>query len=162
MLFTLLHYFKKAFPGKKTLIKGFWVYFYLMCTFILLSEFDHLAVLYGYHNGVRIDITIIKTRHLPYSLLLILSSILVITAGFQYKSRFLRIFSLFILGSVLIKILVSDVKSMDPQTKMILFLVMGVVLLGMSLSYPKIKRSFFEKDSLQSSEKFSAKRKRRS
>ena len=162
MLLTLLHYFKRAFPGKKTLIKGFWVYFYLMCTFILLSEFDHLAVLYGYHNGIRIDTTILKMKQLPYSLLLILSSVFVITFGFQYKSRFLRILSLFILGSVLIKILVSDVVSMDPQTKIILFLVMGVVLLGMSLSYPKIKRSFFEKDSPQSPEKFSVKRKHRS
>jgi uncharacterized membrane protein len=161
MLFTLLHYFKRAFPGKKTLIKAFWVYFYLMCTFILLSEFDHLAVLYGYHNGVRIDATIIKTKHLPYSLLLMLSSILVIAFGFHYKSRFLRIFSLFILGSVLIKILVSDVVSLDPRTKIILFLVMGVVLLGISLFYPKIKRSFFEKDSPQSPEKFSARRKHR-
>jgi len=162
MLFTLLHYFKRAFPGKKTLIKAFWVYFYLMCTFILLSEFDHLAVLYGYHNGVRIDTTIIKTRQLPYSLLLILSSILVITFGFHYKSRFLRILSLIILGSVLIKILVSDVVSLAPQTKIILFLITGVVLLGMSLFYPKIKRSFFEKDSPQSPENISTKRKRRS
>jgi hypothetical protein len=68
---------------------------------------------------------------------------------------------LFILGSVLIKILVSDVVSLDPQTKIILFLIMGVILLGISLSYPKIKRSFFKKDSPQTPE-FSARRKHRS
>jgi uncharacterized membrane protein len=95
-------------------------------------------------------------------MLLLLSSILVIAFGFHNKSRFLRILSLIILGSVLIKILVSDVVTLDPETKIVMFLIMGVVLLGMSLLYPKIKRSFFEKDSPQSPEHFSAKRKRRS
>ena len=65
MLFTLLHYFKRAFPGKKTLIKGFWIYFYLMCTFLLLSEFDHVAILYGYHNGTMISTTMIITKKAP-------------------------------------------------------------------------------------------------
>jgi hypothetical protein len=162
MFFTLLHYFKRAFSGKKTLIKIFWIFLYLMGTFLLLSEFDHLAVLYGYHNGVMIDTTIIWTKRLPYSLLLILSSIIVITVGFTLKSRFLRIFSLFILGSVLIKILVYDVGSLGPQAKMILFLIMGVVLLGISISYPKIKRSFFQKDSPQSNGNYSGIRKHRS
>jgi hypothetical protein len=162
MLFTLLRYFKRAFPGKKTIIKGFWIYFYLMCTFLLLSEFDHLAVLIGYHNGVRLETTIVGTRMLPYSLLLILSSIIVITVGFLVKSRFLRLFSLFILGSVLTKILVYDVGSLSSQAKMILFFILGVVLLGISISYPKIKRSFFEKDSPQSHGNFSGVRKRRS
>jgi len=162
MLFTLLHYFKRAFPGKKALIKGYWIYFYLMCTFLLLSEFDHLAVLYGYHNGVMINKTIIRTKTIPYSLLLILSSLIVITVGFFVKSRFLRIFSLFILGGVLVKILVYDVGSLDPRSKMILFFIMGLVLLGISVSYPKIKRSFFQKDSQQSLGNFSSIKKHRS
>jgi uncharacterized membrane protein len=157
MFFTLLHYFKRAFSGKKTLIKIFWIFLYLMGTFLLLSEFDHLAVLYGYHNGSIIS----TTKKLPYSLLLILSSIIVIAVGFKLKSRFLRILSLFILGSVLIKILLYDVGSLNPQTKIILFLILGVVLLGISVSYSKIKRSFFQEDPPQSHENFSADRKNR-
>jgi hypothetical protein len=161
MLFTLLRYFKRAFPGKKTLIKGFWIYFYITCTFLLLSEFDHLIVLYRYHNGFMIDTTIFITQKLPYSILLILSSITLITIGFKVKSRFLRIFALFILGIVLIKILAYDVISLNPQSKIILFFILGVSLLGISVSYPRIKRSFFQKDSPESNENFSGKRKRR-
>jgi hypothetical protein len=162
MLFTLLRYFKRAFPGKKILIKGFWVYFYLMCTFLLLSEFDHVAVLFGYHNGDLLETTAVSTRKLPYSLLLLLSSVIVITVGFVVKSRFLRLFSLFILGSALIKILVYDVGSLGQGAKMILFFILGVALLGISVSYPKIKKSFFEKDSPQSHGNFSGVRKHRS
>jgi uncharacterized membrane protein len=101
------------------------------------------------------------TKKLPYSLLLILSSIIVITIGFKLKSRFLRIFSLFILGCVLIKILVYDVGSLDPQIKIILFLILGVVLLVISVSYSKIKRSFFQEDPPQTHENFSVNRNRR-
>ncbi len=161
MLFTLLHYFKRAFPGKKTLIKSFWIYLYLMCIFLLLSEFDHIAVLYGFHNGVKIDETITGTKKIPYSLLLIFSSIIILITGLVIKSRFLRLFSLLILATVLIKILVYDVTSLGPQAKMILFLIMGIVLLGISVLYPKIKQSFFQKDLPQSQENFSGNRKHR-
>jgi hypothetical protein len=161
MLFTLLRYFKRAFPGKKTLIKSFWVYFYLMCMFLFISEFDHAAVLFGFYNGVKPDEVIAGMRKIPYSLLVIFSSMIVLITGFVIKSRFLRLFSLFILASVLIKVLVYDVNSLTPQAKMILFLIMGVVLLGISVSYPKIKRSFFEKDSPQTHSHFSGNRKQR-
>jgi hypothetical protein len=147
MLVTLLRYFKKAFPGKKTLIKGFWIYFYSICTFLLLSEFDHLAVLYGYHNRIMINLLLDRTQRLPYSLLMILTIIVVITIGFIIKSRFLRIFSLLLLGIVLVKILVYDVGYLDSQSKMILFFLLGIFLFGTSLFYPKIKNSFFRKDS---------------
>jgi len=160
MLFTLLRYFKRAFSGKKTLIKCFWVYIYFICTFLLLSEFNHLAVLYGYHRGIANDITIINMKKIPYSLLLILSSIIVITLGFIVKSRFLRLFSLFILAGVLIKILVYDVNSLEPTSKMILFLIMGLGLLVISMSYSKIKRYFFQKDSQESHDDLSGIRKR--
>jgi uncharacterized membrane protein len=162
MLISLLHYFKRGFPGKKTLIKGFWVYFYLMLTFVLLSEFDHIAVLMRGTNGIMIENTIESTKKLPYSLLIILSSVVVIIFGFTLQSRFLRIFSLFILGSVLIKILLYDVIFLNPQAKIALFFVIGVVLLVLSVSYPKIRRSFFQKDSPQSHKYFTGNRKFRS
>jgi hypothetical protein len=161
LLFTLLRYFKRAFPGKKTLIKSFWVYFYLMAIFILLSEFDHAAVFFGFYNGAKPDEVINGTNKIPYSLLLILSSMIVLIIGFVAKSRFLRLFSLVILAAVMIKILVYDVESLSPQAKMILFLVMGVVLLGISVFYPKIKRYFFQKDAVQSHESFSGTREHR-
>jgi hypothetical protein len=159
LLFTLLHYFKRAFPGKKTLIKGFWVYLYVMCTFILLSEFDHLAVLIMNGSDFKIETILENTKKLPYSLLLILSSSILITIGFLVQSRFLRIFSLFILGAVLVKILVYDVVFMNPHSKILLFFVLGIVLLGLSVSYPKIRRAFFQKDTPQSHRFFTGNRK---
>jgi hypothetical protein len=161
VLFMLLRYFKRAFPGKKTLIKSFWVYFYLMAIFILLSEFDHAVAFFGFHNGSKTDEIIDGTNKIPYSLLLILSSMIVLIIGFLAKSRFLRLFSLVILAVVMIKILVYDVESLGPQAKMILFLIMGVLLLGISVFYPKIKRYFFQKDNAQSQESLSGNRKHR-
>ncbi len=161
MLFTLLHYFKRAFPGKKTLIKSFWIYIYLMLIFLLLSEFDHIAVLIGFHNGVKIDEIITGTKTIPYSLLLIFSSMIVLITGFIIKSRFLRLFSLLVLATVLIKILVYDVTSLGPRAKIILFLIMGIILLGISVLYTKIKHSFFQKDLPQSQDNFSVNKKHR-
>jgi uncharacterized membrane protein len=161
LLFTLLHYFKRAFPGKKSLIKGYWIFFYFICTFLLLAEFDHLAVIYQNHRGITAGTTIFNTQKLPYSFLLILTSIVLLTVGFKVKSRFLRIFSLFVVGVVLIKILVYDIISLNPQSKIILLFILGVTLLGVSVSYSKIKRSFFEKDSPQTHENFTSKRKHR-
>jgi uncharacterized membrane protein len=161
MLFTLLHYFKRSFPGKKSLIKGFWIYFYLICTFLLLAEFSHLAVLYQHSRGTMAETAVFNTQKLPYSFLLILSAITLLTVGFNIKSRFLRISSLVVIGIVLIKILVYDVITLNPQSKIILLFILGVSLLGVSVTYPKIKRSFFEKDSPQAHEEYSAKRKHR-
>jgi uncharacterized membrane protein len=151
LLLTLLRYFKRAFAGKKILIKGFWVYLYVVGMFIILSEFDHLSIITGALNGAGIEETIMKTARIPYSMLLLLSSMIVLVIGFVLKSRFLRLFSLFILAGVGIKILVYDMFSLEPLAKMILFLIMGIVLLGISLFYPRIRQSFFQKDSSDSS-----------
>jgi hypothetical protein len=161
MLFTLLKYFKRAFAGKKTLIKGFWMFFYFLSVFILLSEFNHLAILYGVHKGMGIDEIIDNNRKIPYSLLLLLSFFVVLISGFIVKSRFLRLFSLIILTAVLIKILAYDMITMQTQSKMILFLILGLFLLGISLLYPKIKQLFFQKDSPQSQNNYSGIKKHR-
>jgi uncharacterized membrane protein len=161
MLFTLLKYFKRVFAGKKTLIKGFWVFIYFLSVFILLSEFDHLAVLYGVHYGMRMDEIINNSRKITYSLLLLFSFFVVLISGFIVKSRFLRFFSLIILTAILIKILAYDMITMQTRSKMILFLIMGLFLLGISLLYPKIKQLFFQKDSPQSQDNLSGSKKHR-
>jgi uncharacterized membrane protein len=161
MLLALLRYFKRAFAGMKTLIKGFWVFIYLLSVFILLSEFDHLAVLYGFHNGIKMEEIIVTTRKLPYSLILLFSFFMVLLSGFLIKSRFLRIFSLLILVAVLVKILAFDMISLQSQAKMILFLLIGLFLLGISMFYRRIKQSFFQKDSSQTHTNFSASKKHR-
>jgi hypothetical protein len=161
MLFTLLKYFKRVFAGKKTLIKGFWVFIYFLSVFILLSEFDHLAVLYGVHYGMRMDEIINNSRKITYSLLLLFSFFVVLISGFIVKSRFLRFFSLIILTAVLIKILAYDMITMQTRSKMILFFIMGLFLLGISLLYPKIKQLFFQKDSPQTQDTFSGSKKHR-
>jgi len=161
MLLALLRYFKRAFAGMKTLIKGFWVFIYLLSVFILLSEFDHLAVLYGFHNGIKMDEIIVTTRKLPYSLILLFSFFMVLLSGFLIKSRFLRIFSLVILVAVLVKILAFDMISLQTQAKMILFLIMGLFLLGISMYYTRIKQTFFQKDSPHSPGTFSGHKKHR-
>ena len=150
LFYVLLHYFKRAFARKKLLIKFFWAFLYVMMVLLSISEYNHISSIYAIQNNLNVnEMNIISTR-IPYSLILIFSSAVVLLFGFTIKSRFLRISSIIILSCALIKILVYDIFYLDNFQKTLFLFILGVVVLGISFSYKKMKRQFFHADNSKS------------
>jgi hypothetical protein len=146
LLFVLLRFVHRSVKGVKGFIRAYWVYMSAMLIFLALSEFDHLMVITNYYKGIKIDETIDTIRKIPYSLLIVFSAILILALGFIRKSRFLRIYSLFILLAVIVKVLVVDVPNLDTNSIVLVFMFLGLLLLVISYFYSRIKH-FFLSDS---------------
>jgi hypothetical protein len=146
LLGVMYKYMRRVFAGKKIVIRGFYFYFSLFVMFLVFTEFDHLTVILGYHHGVPIQETLAHNREVPYSLLLLGSSLVILTIGIIRKSRFLRILALALITLTLIKILAYDFSSMTRTGKTVLFLFVGVLLLFISFFYSTVRRYFFRKE----------------
>ncbi|MEI6898386.1 MAG: DUF2339 domain-containing protein [Bacteroidota bacterium] len=141
LLLQLLTNFKHAFPRKKALIKAFWIYLYLITTFILLTEYDHISLLIYNKSATMFSEMIFANKQLPYSLIIISSAILTLIIGFIIKSRFLRIFSIIMIGLGFIKILVYDIIYLNNLTRTILLAIVGILVLSFSVTYSSNRRS---------------------
>jgi hypothetical protein len=146
LLFILLRYMRKAFPGMKIIIRGFYVYISLFLIYLVLSEFEHLNLILAFRKGTMIPETLFESHKVPYSIILFISSLIILLIGFIRKSRFLRLYSLILLMMVLAKILIYDMGSMSNTGRMILFFALGTILLFISFFYSRI-RHFFRRSS---------------
>ena len=146
LIYVLIHHYKRTFARMKIVIKLFWGYLYFMLVFVLLSEFDHLSVIYAAKHNLVIENSIFASERISSSLLLIFSSFVVLFFGFKLRSRFLRISSIVILSSVLIKILFFDISDLNNLTKTLLLFIFGVIILAISYSYYALKKWVFQKE----------------
>jgi hypothetical protein len=146
LIYVLIHYYKRTFARMKIVIKLFWGYLYLMMVFLLLSEFDHLSVIYSIKNNLVIENTIFSTARISSSLIVTFSSFVVLFWGFKLRSRFLRISSIVIFSCVLIKILFYDISDLDNLTKTLFLFIFGVIILAISYSYSALKKWAFQKE----------------
>ena len=138
VLFVQLLYMRKAFPGMKIIIRGFYVYFSLFIIYLVLSEYEHLNLILAFRKGMMIPETLSESHKVPYSIILFFSSMIILLIGFIRKSRFLRLYSLALLMVVLAKMLIYDIGSMSNTGRMILFFVLGTILLFISFFYSRI------------------------
>jgi len=152
MLFVMLRTKTRAFARKKMIIRGFWVYFVLMICFLVVTEIRDLVFLYGRSKGVSTVEVLDQFGNLIDSILIIVSAIVFLAIGFVQRFRFLRIFSLLIVACVLIKVLAIDIYSLENTAKVIIFVVLGTLVLGLSVLYPKFKKYLFQLES-ESAEK---------
>ena len=152
LLYVLMQYFKRAFPGKKALIKSFWIFLYSMMTFLILSEYDHFSVIRSFHLGESISNTISVNEQLPFSLIIIISSCLLFFIGFLMNSRFLKICSVLVFTCVLIKILSYDIWQFGTFQRTIVLFILGILVLGVSIVFQRRRRLSVKRQKLNDGE----------
>ncbi len=136
----------RIFGENKLLVKVIWGYFILMGLFLLLSEFDHLMIVNGLKRGVRIEDIANADKKLPYTLLLMGYSLTLLAAGLLLRLRFLRTIALVIMAGTLLKVLYTDMRSLEGSGRIALLFVLGTATLVISFFYSKI-RHLFSRDS---------------
>ena len=153
LFLVLLRYVNRSFGGKKVFIKVYWVYFSLFIMFLLFSEFSHLIVLLSYVRGMKITDIITRDHEILISLLLMICAFIILFMGFIRKTRFLRIYSLIILVGVIAKIIIIDLPTLGPLTKMVVFLFFGAMLLMISFFYSRVRHFFLSKHTSHSTKR---------
>lgn len=137
---------QKRYATNKTINRGMQLSGLIILLFILCTEYDNLSIL------LRIDLFqinpsigwgqgILEFNHrLPYSIILILSSIGILIWALFKHHLFLRTFSILLFSFSILKIFLYDFPLLGESTRTILFFMVGSLLLGFSMFYPRLKK----------------------
>ena len=135
------------YPMNKTLRRGLQLYGLLIIILILFTEYDNLSILFRTNQfalkpslGMGQEILAFNHR-LPFSLILIASSMGVLVWSLFKRHRFLRNTSILLFISGIIKIFLYDFTILNEVTRTILFFFIGLLLLSFSFFYPKLKKA---------------------
>jgi len=140
-------YFTRMYKDKRPYLYGFWTFLVLMLIFLTLSEMDHLTVTTGLQKGIRIEDLVLWNRQIPYTIVLVIFSVIILSLGFFRRNRFLRSLALVILAFTLIKFLYLDIRFIGSTGKTILLFTAGIVVIIISFFYSRIRTYFHYKDS---------------
>jgi hypothetical protein len=139
-------YFIGIYKEKRSYLRGLWIFIVLMVIFLFLSEMDHLTIINGLKKGVSIEDIESRNFRLPFTVVLLIFSVVILCLGFFRKERFLRAMGLVLFALTLIKFIYLDVRSMSLTGRIVLLFSVGIVTLAVSLFYPKMRSYFHSRD----------------
>jgi hypothetical protein len=141
LMASIFNYFMKRREKKRILIHGMQVLAILYGFSVLLIEYDHLTVFFGY-NGQQLISEIVSTNHrLPWSIILLIGSILLIGYSLIKRHRFIRQVSYLLIITTLAKILVFDFFSLGTTVRVVLLFLLGSFLISFSLLYQRFRKA---------------------
>ena len=115
----------------------------LLCLFITLIccfEYDYLSILISEFSYDKLDvekyeIIISSNFYLPYSIITLICSSLMIILGLNIKNKIIQITSLVVFGITIFKIIYLDFTMISDSAKSFAFIVIGLLLLSLSWYY---------------------------
>ena len=130
--------------GKRKKMMHFFVFtLCLIITFVICKEFDYISILTSF-SGSRISeyefkMILISNQILPYSMIILTCSSILLIIGIKLKSLFLRSVSIIIIGVDSIKIFFIEFVEISDNYKGLVFILIGTLFLLLSLFYNKTK-----------------------
>ena len=76
-----------------------------------------------------------------HSAILIVYSMIVVTAGIIYKKKYLRVFALVVFIVAILKVFIFDISMIDTVYRILSFIVLGIVLISVSFMYQKFENA---------------------
>ncbi|MCX6285087.1 MAG: DUF2339 domain-containing protein [Bacteroidetes bacterium] len=141
-LILLEIFLKRAFEKSSVVIRIFTMYILGMGLFILLSEYDHFSIWTGLRRGITIEEIALANRVIPYTIILLAYSAIILGAGMVSRNRLLRAAGLVFLLGTLVKMLYIDVRALSGTTRSLMLFTVGLIVLTLSFMYPKLKSYF--------------------
>ena len=135
------------YPLNKALRRGIQISGLAILLFILFTEYDNLSILlragqFILKPSLGMGQEILEYNlHLPYSVILLASSLLILVWSLFKHYRFLRNFSIILFSLSIVKIFLYDFTLLGDTIRTVLFFVIGLLLLGFSIYYPKLKKA---------------------
>jgi len=145
-LIALFHYYlKKSWINQRFMIRVLHTYAIGLCLSLVMMEYDHLTVFFGYTEKFKISEMVSQNHHLPYSIILLIVSLLLIGFGVIRKHRFIPRLSVVLLLAALAKILVFDFEFLGEVGRIIVLFILGGFLIAFSFFYQRFRKSVIEK-----------------
>ncbi len=137
----------KLYPKNILLQRGLQLTGILFLLFILVTEYDILSIIL--QSGQFIDknsLVMVKeilenNRHLPYSAILMISSLFIIIWALFKNQKFLRNLSLLIFSMSIVKVFLYDFALLGDLARTVLLFLVGFLLIGLSILYPRLKKA---------------------
>jgi hypothetical protein len=144
---TIVHLFEMtAFKRDKSLQRGLQTLSLIILFFILFSEYDNLALLsrtdeFIHKPSVNFAQEITGYgRRLPYSIILLSTSLVVFVLALFRHMIYLRILSIILFFGAIVKMFLYDFSILGNTGRIVLFFVSGFLLIGFSFIYPKLRK----------------------
>jgi uncharacterized membrane protein len=107
---------------------------------VLINVFALIALsleFWDYFGKATVSMDVDHARHLSLSVLWTVYASALIFLGWRQKSALLRWQALILFGLVVVKVFIFDLASLERAYRILSFLVLGLVLLGVSFAYTK-------------------------
>ncbi|MCX6287117.1 MAG: DUF2339 domain-containing protein [Bacteroidetes bacterium] len=139
-------FLRRTFEKNPFLIRFFTAMLLLMGLFILLSEYDHFSIWTGLRRGITIEEIALANRVIPYTIILLAYSVMILGIGMVSRNRLLRASGLVFLLGTLVKMLYIDVRALTGITRSVMLFTVGFIVLTLSFMYPRLKRYFRQRE----------------
>ncbi len=139
------YYLRKSWINQRFMIRALHTYTIGLCLSLVLMEYDHLTVFFGYTGKVLISEMVSQNHHLPYSIILLIFSVLLIVWGMIRKQRFIPRLSVVLLLATLAKILVFDFEFLGDYGRIIVLFILGGFLIAFSFFYQRFRKAIIER-----------------
>ncbi|MEO0037365.1 MAG: hypothetical protein RIQ59_576 [Bacteroidota bacterium] len=111
---------------------------------LLCKEYDYLFLLNNFtntnlYNLALLSSMIIKNRLLPYSSIMLFSATVLLLVGMLRSDKFIRIFSLVLIGFALIKVFYLEFNLLTEEERFGSLVLLGITFLLISWIYKKVK-----------------------
>ena len=111
---------------------------------ILFKEYDYLFLLNNFTNTNLYNLSllssmIIKNRLLPYSSIMLFSATVLLLVGILRRDKFIRFFSLVLIGFALIKVFYLEFNLLTEEERFGSLVLLGITFLLISWIYKKVK-----------------------
>lgn len=115
----------------------------LIGVILLCKEYDYLFLLNNFsstelYNLALLSSMIIKNRLLPYSSIILFSATVLLLIGILRSDKFIRYFSLTLLGFALIKVFYLEFNLLNEEERFGSLVLLGIIFLVMSWIYKKV------------------------
>ncbi len=137
----------KLYPKNKFVKMGLQLIGFIFTFFILFSEYDNLSVLLRAgelmaNPSAHFGNELYDYNHrLPYSIMLLFSSIVIIIWALFKHQYFIRNAAILVFTVTILKIFFYDFTLVGDVARIVLFFFIGFLILGISFLYPRLKRA---------------------
>jgi hypothetical protein len=139
------YYLRQSWINRRFMMLALHTYAIGLCLSLVLMEYDHSTVFFGYTGKVKISEMVSQNHHLPWSIILLIVSLLLIGFGVIRNHRFIPRLSVLLLLATLAKILVFDFAFLGDLGRIIVLFILGGFLIAFSFFYQRFRKAVIER-----------------
>ena len=141
LMACLYYYLMKIRKKKRILVHAFQALIIGFALCLVLIEYDHFTVFFGYNGRVIVSEMISRNHLLPYSIIVLIAALLLTIFSVIRKHRFIRQVSFLLFTAALVKIFAIDFAFLGDNYKVVVLFILSVFLMFFSYFYQRFRKA---------------------